>query len=660
MHRRIIFAVSMVLFALLAAAAVIVADLHDRGYPVELGAKSAVDLDFSESGISDAEAFRQLGMLSDRLEIGLVKVAPDLSGDQSGQMFVAVGDQDSFPDSIQRFGDQPDAAIRENTSLEHSFARGQYLITGETTRLAEFKAWLTDHGISSSWHDDTLGDRLLLLVRQSSFATSLVAAAALMVSLVLYWLSVKARGRALRVLAGVSTWRIQYEDHGGFLATMTAAAVLCNAIAVVYVGLRHGWLFVSHYARELMTFDAIVILATMVCAVAMSVATWPNARMLVAREPAVKSLRTTSVVLKAATFALVLATVAPTVAAYTDAAAIAAEQARWRALADHVSLSFDAGMGETGFQQVMSSVGDVVNEAEDRGSVALSYTWTDEMVMAGDLEPYNHLSLVNQRWLDLVLKEGRGGNTGGGQPAHGLIPLISDQIPDNVDQFLGPQLQLWTRDDLTADETLGMMSFYRYVAPTALPLAHGGGGDDLVFSNDALVIVAPGVHDVFNDDFLASAASTRNLVFAGLGETQALVADHGMQGKVHVKYVAEEGVLRAQLAAYSTWLQGISLVALIVALVVTALIGAFITAVLKARRDFPLRLAGKPWMEILADRVAREWSVGGALMGLVILVRGLEGGVFVAVVAVAGLLLSPLTHLLAARWAFANVSLRRL
>ncbi len=660
MHRRIIFAVSMVLFALLAAATVIVTDLHDRGYPVRLGATSAVNLDFGESGMSDAEAFRQLGMLSDRLGLGLVKVAPDLSGDQSGQVFVMVGARDSFPDTIRRFGDQPDAEVRENAVLEHSYARGQYLVTGETTRLAEFKNWLTAHRVSGEWNDDTLGDRLLLLIRQSSFATSLVASAALMVSMVLYWLSVKARGRTLRVLAGVSTWRIQVEDLVQFLAAMTAAVVVCNVVAVVYVGLSHGWVFVPHYARELLTFDAIVILVTMVCAVAMSFASWPSVRMLAAREPAVKSLRTTSVVLKAATFALVLATVAPAVAAYSDARASAAEQARWRALADHVALSFGAGMGETGFQQLISSVGNVVNDAEQRDLVALSYTWTNEMVMPGDLTPYGNLSLVNQRWLDLMLDEGQVRDNGGGQPEHGLIPVTPEQIPDNVDQFLGPQLELWTRDDLTADETLDMMSFYHYAAPTALPLAQGGGGDDLVFSNDALIIVAPGVHDVFNDDFLASAASTRNLVFAGLGETQALVVDHGMQGKVHVKYVAEEGVLLAQLAASFAWIQGMSLVALVVALVVSALIGAFITAVLKARRDFPQRLAGKHWTEILADRVATEWSVGVALIGLVILLRGLEGGILVALVAVVALLLSPLTHLIAARWAFSSVILRRL
>jgi len=102
------------------------------------------------------------------------------------------------------------------------------------------------------------------------------------------------------------------------------------------------------------------------------------------------------------------------------------------------------------------------------------------------------------------------------------------------------------------------------------------------------------------------------------------------------------------------------MMALIVALVVSAAIGAFIAAVLTARRDFPLRLAGKPWRAILADRVAREWVVGVALTVLVILVRGGQGGVLVAGVAVGALLIAPLTHLLAARWAFTNVSLRRM
>lgn len=656
MHKRIVFAVSAVLFVLLAAAAVIVADLHDRGSPVQLGAESMVSLDFTETEMSDEEAFRQLGRLSDRLGLGLVKVAPDLGGDQSGQVFVVVGIRGSFPETIRRFGDQPDAQIRDSTALENSYASGQYLVTGETARLAEFEGWLTDNRVASERNDDSLGNVLRLLVRQSSFATSLLASAALMVSLVLYWLSVKAKGRALRVLSGVPTWRIQYEDLAGFLAAMSAAAVLCGAVAVTYVGLAHGWVFVPYYAWALLTFYAVVIVATMACAGAMSVASWPSTTMLAAREPAVKSLRKISVVLKAATFVLVLAAVAPASTAYTDAKAAAVEQAKWKSLADQVALSFDGVRGESGFQQLMSSVGDLVKDAEDRDAVALSYTWNNELAN-GELESYAYLSLVNQRWLDLMLNEGRGGGEGVSQPGSGSIPLAQDQLPDGVRRFLGEQLAFQSRDEMTAAEALSEVSLYRPAGPVAFPMSLGG---TLEFSNDAIIVVVPNVHDTFNDDFLASTASSSNLIFTGLGPTQALVAQHGLRKAVTVKYVAEEGVLRAQLTAYFAWLQGISLVAMIVALVVAALIGAFITAVLKARRDFPLRLAGKRWAEILAGRVAKEWIVGVALAALVILARGLDGGVLIAGVALAGLLVSPLIHVVAARWAFANVSLRRL
>lgn len=659
MHKRIVVVVSAVLFAILAAAAVIVADLHDRGSPVQLGTESMLRLDFTDSGMSDEEAFQQLGTLSDRLELGLVKVAPNLGGDQSGQVFVMMGSQTNFPETIRRFGDQPDARVTGSAALENSYATGQYLVTSDTARLTEFRSWLADNQVGSEWNDDSLGNVLQLLVRQSSFATSLLAAVALMVSLVLYWLSVKARGRALRVLAGVSTWRIQYEDLIGFLAAMSTSAALCGAAATAYVGFAHGWVFVPYYAWALLTFYVIVIVATMACAVAMSAASWPSARMLSAREPAVKSLRKVSAVLKAATFALVLAAVVPALSAYTDAQAVAAEQAQWKSLADQVALSFEGGGSESDFRDLMPSVGVLVRDAEERDKVALSYTWANEDVNS-ELEPYAYLSFVNQRWLDLMLDKRRGGGDGRSQPGPKLVPVPKEQVPSGVKRFVGEELAFQSRDRSNAAESLSEVSLYRYAGPGEFPMAAGGGGDDLVFSNDTIIVVVPSVYDTFSDEFLTPVASTSNLVFTGLEPTQALIAQHGLQKEVNVKYVAEEGVLRAQLTAYFAWLQGISLVALIVALAVAALIGAFITAVLKARRDFPLRLAGKRWAEILSDRVIGEWAIGVALTTLIILARGLDGAVLIAAVAAVGLLASPLIHVVAARWAFVNVSLRRL
>jgi hypothetical protein len=653
-HKRIVVAVSVVLFALMAVAVGIVADVHDLSYPQQLGTKSAASLDFSASGMSDQDAFRQLGMLSDRMGLGLVKVAPDLSGDQSGQIFVVLGTQNPFPSTIRHFGAEPDAQIKGAATLEHSYASGQYLVTGATTHLAEFQSWLTTRRIGNEWTDDNLGATLTFLVRQGSFRTSLLAAVALMVSLVLYWLSVKAKSRALRVLAGVPTWRVQCEDLGGFLMTMTAGAVLCTVVAVSYVGFAHGWIFVPYYASTLLAFDAIVTCATMLCAVTMSAVSWPSAKTLASREPAVRSLRSISIVLKATTFALILATVAPAFAACADSRESAVQLAQWNSLADQAAISFPAAIGESGFQEIVGKVGDIVRDAEGCNAVALSYTWTGDDAKDADFGPYRYMSLVNQRWLDLMLNEG-----GDGQRELALSPLPLDQVPHGAEQYLGPNMELWSRDHLTAAEALAKVSFYRYSGAMKIPMSLAGSGD-LVFPDDAIVVVVPRLHDMFNDSFLASLASSKNLVFTGVGPTLALITRHGLQHKLQVKNVAEEGVLRAQFAAYFAWLQGFALVALIVALLVSAVVGAFITAVLKAQRDFPLRLAGKRWLEILAERVAGEWVVGVALTVLVILTRGFEGGALVTVVAVAGLLMSPLAHFMAARWAFENVSRRRL
>ncbi len=657
-HTRIVIVVSLVLFALLSVVAGIVTDLHDRFVPVGLGTRATVVLDFGESGISDDEAFRQLGMLSDRLEIGLVKLAPDLSGDQSGQVFVIVGGQRHLPAAIRRFGEQPDSHIRDSEALANSYVSGQYLVTGDTTRLAEFKAWLTTHRVDNRWTEDNLGSTLELLVRQSDFGMSLLAVTALMVSLVLYWLAVKSRGRALRVLAGVSTWRIQYEDLAGFLVALSAAATICDVVAVIAVGLVQGWTFVPYYAEVLLTFEAIVVLVTMAGAVVLSVASWPNAAILAARESAVKSLRTSAVILKAVTFALVLVAVAPAFTAYMQAQSAAAEQAQWKALADQVVLSFPMRTNEREFQRLMPDVGRVIQDAEARNAVALSYTWTDDHLRNVDLGPYAYLALVNQRWFDLMLAADRGGDARGNQPVPGLIPVPADQTPSDVIRVLGAQLELSSRDRLTAAEMLSKVAFYRYAGSIPLPLAVVGG--ELVFPEAALVVVVPSLHAIFNDSFLVSVASSRNLLFTGLGPTQALIAQHGSQRDVQVRYVAEEGILRAQFTAYFAWLRAGSFAALIVALVVSAAIGAFIAAVLKARRDFPLRLAGQPWWAILADRVGREWAVGAVLTVLVILARGGDSVALVAGVAVAASVIAPLTHLVAARWTFTNVSLRRM
>jgi hypothetical protein len=652
MHKRVVGAVSMLVFALLAALVVIVADLHDRSYPQGLNAKASVNLDFSDSGLTDEEAFRELGVLSEQWRIGIVKVAPDLTGEQSGQVFVGLSSRELLPSVVRRFGNEPDTLVKDRSVLEHSFASGEYLVTRDTTHLSELKTWLASHRVANRWAVDTVSDTLGLLMRQTSFLATVGAAIALMVSLVLYWLSVRSRGRALRVLAGVSAWRIQYEDIAGFMAAMLVAGVVGGAVAAAYVGLAHGWMFVPYYVSTLGIFDAVVLVGTAFFTAVLSVASAPSVRILAAREPAVTRLRSTSALLKSASFMLVLAAAGPALTAYTNASAVAAQQATWKSLSEQVSIVFPAALDEERFQAVKENLGDVVADAEARGSVALSYLWTSEPAAGRDFGPDRNLAMVNQRWLNLMHTDGQG------HASPGLVTLRPDELPASVKQYLDASLPLWLRHPLSGADALAGFTFYRYSGSAGIPMNLPSG--QLQFPDTAIVMVAPGVHSTFNDNFLGSVLSTRNLVLTGLGPTQALVASHGLQGKVYVKYVAEQGILMAQFTAYLAWLSGLSLASLIVALAISAGISAFIVAVMKARHDFPLRLAGHHWRTILAGRVSKEWFVGGLLAAPVIATQGRQGAALVGAAAAACLLISPLMHLVAARWSFTNVSQRKL
>ncbi|GCD81946.1 hypothetical protein PTHTG4_10080 [Parageobacillus thermoglucosidasius] len=660
-HERIVVTVSAVQFALLALVAVIISDIHDRFFPEQLGVKAKVTLDFSQSGLSDEEAFRQLGSISDRLGLGLMKVAPDLRGDQSGQVFVKVGAHGSFPKQIQRFGNQPDAEIRDNGALAHSFANGDYLVTGKTDRIAEFKDWLTSRRVDQQWNEETLITIFQFLTLQSDFGVTLLAVSALMVSLALYWLAVKARGRALRVLAGVAAWRIQCEDFIRFLMAMVSAAALLDVLAFAYVGFAYGWGFVPYYAKVLLLAEWIVIFLTMACTLALSAASWPSPAMLAMRELAVKSLAKSSAVLKIATFALVLATVAPAFAAYTEARKTAQEQATWKSLADQAVFVFPSRPGKAGgaesekmFQKLQPFVGDMVREAEAADQVALSLAWTEEYFSVDGfrIAPYRYIIMVNQRWLDLVL--------GREKKRLSFVPLSPEQIPPDAKKVLEASFSLYVRNPQQAVNIWNQVKIYRLAGLQTLPFVRFGGQLDFAKPNEVILLLVPNVHAMFNDNFLISVASSSELSFTGLEAAQKLVSERGLQNNIRVNYMAEEGILRAQLFAYFAWLRAGSLSALIVALAIAAIISAFIAAVLKAKRDFPLRLGGASWWMILRGRIAKEWLIGGALTVLIMALQGSDGWMAVALAGAMALLALPLVHIGAASWVFAKVSLRQL
>lgn len=194
MYKRIIVVVSVALFTLLALLAAIITDLNDRDFPQAIGSESRLNLSFNESGYSITEAFSKLEELDTRLDLGLVKIAPDLASDGDGEIFVTLNDE-GLPEEFTWFNGDKAGKIVGKDRLANSYPDGLYLVTGNTSRLNEFVDILKDAGVEVSRRDASILDSLVFVVKERGFTTVILASIALISSLVLFWLSVR-RGDA--------------------------------------------------------------------------------------------------------------------------------------------------------------------------------------------------------------------------------------------------------------------------------------------------------------------------------------------------------------------------------------------------------------------------------------------------------------------------------
>lgn len=657
MYKRIIAVVASALFGLLALLAVIITDLYDRDFPQAIGVESRLSLNFSESNFSVTEAFAKLEELDASLELGLVKVAPDLTRDGDGQIFVALNEGE-LPEEFSWFGGDGVVKIVGKDRLSNSYPDGFYLVTGKKANLGEFEDTLKRAGVKVGRSDASLLDSLFFVVQERGFTAAVIAAFALIMALALFWLSLRARGRALRVLAGCPTVRIQMQDLAGFGGTLFVSAGAVSLVAAGYVGLFYGWLYVGTFLKVLVSLQVAVIAFSLLAALIMSATAWPSATMLATRQPAVKSLRSAAMVIQALTFLLVVSAAGPAWSSYKHSSAMAAEMAQWKQLADQVAIVFATEMNE--MDNLEPQIGELVKDAESLDAVAFSYTYTKEMIMSVNFGEYSSVSFVNENWLDLVTK-------GVSQPTVTSVP--HEDIPEELFQMVREEADFLSRDGVS-EELFSQFQFLRPADGFRLPVSQGGGGERLLFSEDVLVVVVPSIYSVYNDSALTSMASTSNVVFSGVTATQQLLEQHGldvqslresgMKGEVRVVYIAEEGILLAQFASYVVWLLNLALVALVVAFTVAAGISALITALLQSKRDFPLRLAGQSWISILQRRIVKDLFAGIIIVGIVVVLQkpGAMGAVLVATTY--GLLIVPLSHLFASQWCFNGVSRRRI
>lgn len=654
MYRKIIAVTAVALYTLLAFLAAVVTDFHDRYYPQSIGVSAKLTLGFSESQISQDDALAALRELDEDTGLGLFKLAPDLDS-VGGQVFVDLI-AGRAPQSIGWFGNHAPAQIVGVERLANSTADGTYLVTdgGDLDRAVRT---LTDRGVSVERVDASVMDSILSLSQQPGFAAPVLAACALVAAITVFWLAIKARSRALRVLGGVAPWRIQVQDLGALVVMLVVAAVGVAAGAAFFVGATRGWAYVPALVSIAATFEGVTLAASVLVALLLSAASWPSVEVIARRLPAVKSLRWAARVVQVGTLITLIAFAGPAWAAVANAQRTATQLGAWNQLSDQVVLSF--GIPDEDMDTVAPQIDKIVSNAENDDEAALSYAITEEQ-WQGDFGRYSAIALVNSRWINLM-EHALGPDA--------LRPVAPEDVHAMLSRELGPSLELWSRNGSDSLELDGLSAF----EPTTdrpFPVVNGGASGQLTFESDVLVLQIPRISAFFDATNIVSLASTGNTVFTGVASTQnrlnaenltsAGLSELGIQGTIRPLYVAEQGILEAQFAAYLSQLLTISLAALAIAFLVASAVTAMIAGLINARRDFPLRLTGSTWRQVVRSRALPDLGVA-ALIAIVISAMQPMATLWVAAIASAFAIVTIYgSHLIAARAVFNRVVHRKL
>lgn len=339
MTQRVVTGASAVIFIVVVVMAHLMVGMHDRSSPVAMGSPPRVVLDFAKANVRDEAALAALRKVDQEAGLGLVKQGADLSGDLRGVVLLPVTDAPNVPAVVARYEDAP-ARVVGHEVWAHTAVSGTYYVTGGVENLAGATVELERMGIQVSRDDTTTRTGISAVVRIPGMLVTFVTGCVLLVTLVLFWLAVKAQRRALAVLAGAKVSRLQAHDLGQLMLLVVTAWLPVAALAAIAVGLWRGWFFVPVFAAYVSILGGLMALVAFVAAVVMSASSIPSPGLIARRKPATLGVQRSAGVLKAITFVLVLLVIGPAWTALGQSLAQADQLSRWERLANYASLAF--------------------------------------------------------------------------------------------------------------------------------------------------------------------------------------------------------------------------------------------------------------------------------------------------------------------------------
>ncbi|MCT9870512.1 hypothetical protein [Paenarthrobacter aurescens] len=587
------------LIALVAGVYASAADLD--GLP---DAEHVASIRFDNSQLSRDEIIDRLNHYADSTGTDIARVASapdDFLNKRVAFKFGSGAIQDT---DIDWFSPTMSGSITDSSNLGFTSLNGVYALHSGSTKAVSFQGWVrSDLGADISLKEKTSAGLLTYALLTVGAWVPMSAAILLLGATIMSWYVLRAHGRELRILAGMRLSTIVLSDLRSLFGALgiPALATFLGSIAVVQTT---GFGRLDFFVGTLAFFTAVVAALAIVVALLMGMVTLPAVRDIAARRPSERGSWVISELLKVAAVVIVAAILPTVFGVVGNASAATAQGAIWKSMGDSVTVRVANRLGDT----ENTAFGGLIREMSKRDAVMFSMSLSSDSVNVVDEIARNDLKelgfdsivLTGEKYLNTV--NGAGGATW--EPVTTVQSL--QDLPGSITRQLLPNLELWTVARTLPDVHL-------YSNTGEVPITVSGGMAGTLDNSHRPLIIAMNDISQFNDSFLAAALTRGNIVFTDPEGTKALLEQRQLNSEVlSVDRIADLGLYDAQSKQRNAQLGAAAIALAVLALVMCVSVTAWIFALLRRRRWFVQRTAGKAWSAVLLPRLL--WEACAALL----------------------------------------------
>lgn len=576
------------------------------------GTTDQFELNIFQSNLSEKKIISDLNKIVDKSGATVVKVSPDPEHYVSKKDIIWFGSTEPKTSGV----------IVENQKirwLDSSFTgqlisssnmgihpiTGMYAVKGGQIFQDEINTWAESNGFQISWVENLpLYKEIFLNLSDSGVGNAVVASFLLVMAVLISWFVVHAKSRTLRLLGGVGSNRIHFEDLMTIVTLMTPSILAGWIISLGYIALVSGVAQISLVVWQTLTVVVATLALIGACAIGFSFIASPKPQHIAQRKIPLKGFSRLGTPFRIATIVLALLIVPPTVTAAYTSHQLSKEHALWQSMKKTMRLSFnDIDALET--QRMLPEVEKLFSRMQQEDNLRLSLV-VDEAILLEkeELGNYDHIIIADRAWVDeLGVGIGTQGTTGS------LAPIEFKNLATPLAAFLNAQLPLLTKTEEVQPEGLG---FYKYTGDKflALPPNMGVANETIQARNPLVILVNDPVGVLKTKSMLLPSASTGNVVFPDEEQLRLALSNSPMKPYVaSIDGIADLALEKAEMFRQEATYYVIACVLILMAMVFVSVLSAQIWAGSKQKHIFTLHTSGKTYNSVIKPSLMREISI---------------------------------------------------